>query len=120
MWSSLAEVVSWVEDTLEVRTGSYPPADYDGDFAIVQRVGGSRSYPHDHPRFAVQVWTDSDANGEQVVYALERVLPTLAGRSERILRIDSETTPTQLGPDENGHFVWQLVFTLHCNVLEED
>ena len=119
MWSSLAETISWVEETLDVRTGSYPPADQEGDFAIVQRVGGETSYPHDSPRIAVQVWTDSDANGEQVALALARILPALKERSARINAIEGGTTVTQLGRDEGGHFVWQVVFTMHCNIRQD-
>jgi len=119
MWSSLATTISWVEETLGVRTGSYPPADQSGNYAVVTRVGGETAYPHDHPRIAIQVWTDSDANGEQVALAIARVLPALAERSPRINGIEGGTTVTQLGRDENGHYVWQVVFTAHCNIRED-
>lgn len=118
MWSSLAEVIAWTESVLDVRAGSYPPANPSGDFATVQRVGGETAYPHDHPRFAIQVWTDSDENGEQVVLALSRVLPTLAGRTSRINSIERGTTITQLGRDKSGRYVWQLVFTMHVNIID--
>jgi hypothetical protein len=120
MWSSLAETIAWASERLGVRVGSYPPADGDGDFAVVQRVGGDTSYPHDSPRIAIQVWTDSDANGEQVALALARVLPTLADRTPRINAIERESTITQLGRDESGHYVWQLVFTMHCNIRSDN
>ena len=119
MWSSLAETISWVEEALDVRTGSYPPANEDGDFAVVQRVGGETAYPHDHPRIAIQAWTDSDENGEQVALALARVLPSLKERSPRINAIGREITVTQLGRDENNHFVWQVEFQMHCNIIDE-
>lgn len=119
MWSSLATTIEWVEDVLEVRTGSYPPADQSGDYAIVQRVGGETASPHDHPRIAIQVWTDSDADGEQVALALSRVLPTLAERSGRINGIEGGHTVSQLGRDKNGHYVWQVVFAMHCNIRED-
>ena len=118
MWSSMATVISWVESKLDVHTGSYPPADQAGDFATVQRVGGEASYPHDSPRYSVQVWTDSDENGEQVVLALASVLHELVDADARINAVESDPTITQLGHDENGHFVWQLTFTLHCNILK--
>lgn len=120
MWSSLAETIAWVESVLDVRTGSYPPANQTGDYAIVQRVGGDTAYPHDNPRIAVQIWTDSDANGEQVALALARVLPQLKEQSDRINAIDGESTITQLGRDDNGHYVWQVVFTAHCNIRLDD
>lgn len=119
MWSSLAETVAWVEEALEVRTGSYPPADERGDFAVVQRVGGETAYPHDNPRIAIQAWTDSDENGEQVALALARVLPTLKERSPRINAIGRDITVTQLGRDENGHYVWQVEFQMHVNIRED-
>lgn len=119
MWSSLAETIAWVEDALDVRTGSYPPADQAGDFAVVNRVGGETAYPHDSPRIAIQLWTDSDANGEQVALAVARALPALVGRSPRINAIERGTTVTQLGRDENGHFVWQVEFTMHCNIRQD-
>lgn len=119
MWSSLAETIAWTEDTLGVRTGSYPPANEDGDFAVVQRVGGETAYPHDHPRIAIQAWTDSDENGEQVALALARVLPSLRERSPRINAIGRDITVTQLGRDDNGHFVWQVEFQMHCNIIDE-
>ena len=119
MWSSLAETVAWTESTLGVRTGSYPPADQTGDYAVVNRVGGETAYPHDHPRMAIQIWTDSDENGEQVALALARVLPTLAEQSGRINGIERGTTVTQLGRDDNGHYVWQVVFAMHCNIRED-
>ena len=120
MWSSLATTIAWVEDALDVRTGSYPPADQKGDYAIVQRVGGNTDYPHDNPRIAVQVWTDSDEDGEQVALALARILPTLKERSARINAIDRDSTVTQMGRDENGHYVWQVVFQMHCNIRQDD
>lgn len=119
MWSSLAETIAWVEATLDVRTGSYPPADASGDYAVVQRVGGDTGYPHDSPRMAIQIWTDSDENGEQVALAVARVLPALAERSYRINAIERGITITQLGRDDNGHYVWQVVFTMHCNIQED-
>ena len=119
MWSSTATVISWVESVLGCRTGSYPPADQSGDYAVVNRVGGDTRYPHDSPRFAVQVWTDSDENAEQVALSLAAVLPTLVSQHARINAVDPDSTITQLGRDENGHFVWQVVFTLHCNIIEE-
>lgn len=118
MWSSMATVIGWVERTLYVRTGSHPPADQSGDYAVVQREGGTTSYPHDSPRYCVQVWTDSDENAEQVVLALAAVLPTLANEHERINAVGRDPVITQLGRDENGHFVWQLSFTMHCNIRE--
>jgi len=118
MWSSTATVIAWVESVLDCRTGSYPPADQSGDYAIVQRVGGDARYPHDSPRFAVQIWTDSDANAEQVALALTAVLPNLADADPRINAVDPDATVTQLGRDENGHYVWQVVFTLHCNIKQ--
>jgi len=118
MWSSTATVISWVESMLGVRTGSYPPADPGGDFAVVQRVGGDASYPHDSPRFSVQVWTDSDENGEQVALALAAVLHTLAEADSHINAVEDNPTITQLGRDENGHYVWQLTFTAHCNIMD--
>lgn len=118
MWSSTSTVISWVESRLGVRTGSYPPADERGDYAVVNRVGGTVSYPHDSPRFSVQVWTDSDDNGEQVALALAAVLPTLADESPRINAVDGEPVCTQLGRDENGHYVWQLTFDVHCNIRQ--
>ena len=119
MWSSTATVISWVESVLGVRAGSYPPACQEGDYAIVNRVGGAVRYPHDSPRFSVQVWTDSDANAEQVALALAAVLPGLAAESQRINAVDPDATVTQLGRDENGHFVWQVTFTIHCNIRQE-
>lgn len=118
MWSSTATVISWVESVLEVRTGNYPPADQTGDYAVVNRVGGETEYPHDSPRFSVQIWTDSDENAEQVALALAAVLPNLAAQDARINAVERAATITQLGRDENGHFVWQVAFTLHCNIRE--
>ena len=116
MWSPLATVVSWLESRLDVRVGSYPPANQTGDYLLVNRVGGDVNYPHDHPRISVQVWTDSDTNGEQVVYALSSILGELVDFDGRINGVETEATVTQLGPDDNGHFVWQLTFTMHCRL----
>jgi len=119
MWSSLAAVAAWTESLLGVRTGSYPPANSSGDYAVVNRVGGDTEYPHDFPRYAIQIWTDSDENGEQVALALSRMLPTLAQQSPRINAVDRNATITQLGRDENGHYVWQVAFSMSCNILDE-
>lgn len=119
MWSSTATVIQWVESVLDVRTGSYPPADQAGDYAVVNRVGGETVYPHDSPRFSVQIWTDSDENAEQVALALAAVLPNLASAHERINAVDRDATITQLGRDDNGHFVWTVTFTLHCNIRQQ-
>lgn len=116
MWSSTAAVISWIESLLNVRTGSYPPADASGDYVIVERVGGTVSYPHDSPRFAVQVWTDSDENGEQAILALSAVLHRLVEHDARINSVEQDVEVAHIGRDENGHFVWQLIFTMHCNI----
>ena len=50
--------------------------------------------------------------------ALAAVLPTLANEHERINAVERDPVITQLGRDENGHFVWQLSFTMHCNIRE--
>lgn len=118
MWSSMATVISWTEQALGVRVGTYPPKDMPSDFAVVQRVGGTMSYPHDAPRYAVQLWTDSDEGGEQVIMALARVLPTLAAAHERINAVDRNPEVTQLGRLETGHYVWQLTFQLDVNIKD--
>lgn len=115
MWSSTAAVVTWVESTLEVRTGTYPPADSPSDFAVVQRVGGDCAYPHDSPRFAVQVWTDTEAGAEQATLALAAVLPGIVDSDTRINAVGTPSV-TSIGRDEGGHFIWQLVFELQTNI----
>ena len=117
MWSSTATVVSWVEETLDVRAGTYPPADMPTDFAVVQRVGGECSYPHDSPRFSVQVWTDTEAGAEQAALALAAVLPNIVQAHERINAVGTPSV-TSIGHFESGHFVWQLTFELHVNIIE--
>jgi len=118
MWSSMATVISWAEEALGVRVGTYPPKDLPTDFAIVQRVGGTMSYPHDNPRYAVQLWTDSDEGGEQVIMALARLLPNLAAAHGRINAVDMDPEVTQLGRFDTGHFVWQLSFQLNVNIKD--
>ena len=118
MWSSMKTVISWLETKLDVRVCTYPPRDMPRDFAVVQRVAGPMSYPHDSPRYTIQVWTDSDEGGEQVMLALSRVLPTLADADPRINAVDSEPEVTQLGHVETGHFVWQMSFQMHVNIRE--
>ena len=115
MWSSTAAVVAWVESALEVCTGTYPPADSPTDFAVVQRVGGDCAYPHDSPRFAVQVWTDTEAGAEQATLALAAVLPGIVDSDPRINAVGTPSV-TSIGRDEGGHFIWQLVFELQCNI----
>lgn len=119
MWSSTSTVVRWVEDRLDVRTGTYPPADMPADFAVVQRVGGEFSYPHDSPRFSVQVWTDTEEGAEQAALALAAVLPGLA---EAHWRINSVGTPsvTSIGRDASGHHIWQITFDMQTNISNKD
>ena len=118
MWSSMNAVVSWLESRLDVRVCTYPPREMPTDFAVVQRVGGTMSYPHDAPRYTVQLWTDTDEGGEQAILALARVLPTLVTADERINAVDADPEVTQLGHVETGHFVWQLTFQLYANIRE--
>lgn len=120
MWSSLATVTNWLKGVLDIRVGTYPPKDMPADFAVVQRVGGEMSYPHDAPRYAIQLWTDTDSGGEQAIMALARVLPTLADESERINAIDSSPDITQMGHTETGHFVWQLTFQIYANIRDDN
>jgi hypothetical protein len=115
----MATVIQWAEASLGVPVGTYPQKDMPTDFAIVQRVGGSMSYPHDAPRYSVQLWTDDDASGEQVIMALARLLPTLKEASGRINGIDPDPEVTQLGHVETGHFVWQLTFQLYANIRDD-
>ena len=119
MWSPIKAVIEWAAPLLDCRVSTYPPAGERGDFVVVNRVGGSTAYPHDSPRIALQAWTDSDANGEQVAFAIARVLPTLADSDPRINATGGEVVITQLGCDEDGHFVWQVAFDMECNIRED-
>lgn len=114
----MATVISWAERSLGVRVGTYPPKDMPTDFAVVQRVGGTMRYPHDAPRYSVQLWTDDDESGEQVIMALARLLPNLASEDERINAVDLDAEVTQLGRIETGHYIWQLTFQLYVNIKD--
>lgn len=119
MWSSTATVVAWTERTLGVRAGTYPPADTPTDFAVVNRVGGECDYPHDSPRFSIQVWTDTEAGAEQATLALCAVLRGIVDEHWRINAVGTPSV-TSIGHDGNGHYVWQLTFELHCNIKVDD
>jgi len=54
LYSSLESVVHWVETTFELPTATYPQANGQAPFAVVNRTGGSCKYPHDYPRHWVE------------------------------------------------------------------
>lgn len=118
MWSATAAVVAWTESKLGVRVGTYPPKDMPDDFAVVTRVGGDCEYPHDSPRFSIQVWTDTDEGAEQTTLALCAVLGSIAAEDSRINGVGIPSV-TSIGHDASGHFIWQLTFELYCNIRED-
>ena len=115
MFSSLEVVVGWVGRTLSVPSSTYPQAGQAPAFAVVNRTGGTCDYPHDYPRFTVQLWTASDAEGESLAFDLALALPGVADESERINAVGTPEI-TQLGLIAGGGFVWQVSFDLATNI----
>ena len=115
MFSSLETVVSWVADTFDIPASTYPQAWTGVPFAVVNRVGGTCDYPHDYPRFAVQLWMPSDADGETAAFACAIATSTIQAESSRINAVGAPEI-TQLGHVDSGAFVWQVSFDLATNI----
>lgn len=115
MFSSLQMVVEWVGRTLALPASTYPQAEADMPFAVVNRVGGECDYPHDYPRYAVQIWTASDAQGESIAFDLALALPSVTDESDRVNAVGVPEM-TQLGLIDGGGFVWQVSFDLSTNI----
>ena len=116
-YSVLGEAVRWTESVLGVHAGTFPPADAADDFAVVTRVGGDVSYPHDNPRICIQIWAASESEGEQAALALARVLPSFKDADPRI---NSVTAPelVQMGREEGGRCIWELEFGVNANIRD--
>ncbi len=115
MWSSLETVVGWAARTLDMPASTYPLAQDSYPFAVVNRTGGECAYPHDYPRYAVQVWTESDAEGESYAFDAALALPSIVDEDERINAVGVAEI-TQLGFIDGGGFVWQVGFDLATNI----
>lgn len=115
MWSSLEVVVNWTADALSMPTATYPQAEGPYPFAVVNRTGGECAYPHDYPRYTVQIWAESDAEGESTAFDLALALPSITGADERINAVGAPEI-TQLGLIDGGGFVWQVSFDLATNI----
>lgn len=115
MYSSLKSVVDWTAAEFAMPVSTYPQAGVPRPFAVVNRVGGTCEYPHDYPRYAIQFWMDSDAEGEAIAFECARKLPALMA-DERINAVGAAEL-TQLGYiDDGGGFVWQVAFDLATNI----
>lgn len=117
MWSSLQVVKEWTGATLDIPAATYPQADQQRPYAVVNRVGGQVDYPHDYPRYGVQLWCESDAQGETLAFELACALPTITGAHERINAVGNAEL-TQLGYLEDGGFIWQVNFDLATNIRD--
>ena len=96
-------------------TATYPQAFDHAPFAVVNRVGGECAYPHDYPRFGVQFWMPSDAEGESLAFACAIALASIRDVSDRINAVGTPEI-TQLGYMDGGEFVWQVTFDLATNI----
>lgn len=119
MWSSLQAVIEWVASELSVGASTYPQAGASMPFAVVNRVSGPCAYPHDFPRFGVQLWTGSDAAGEALAYDLCVALPSILAADPRINSV-GDPEITQIGHVEDGGFVWQVTFDLSTNIYQPE
>lgn len=117
MFSSLETVIGWAARRFGMPAATYPQAGSDLPFAVVNRVSGACEYPHDYPRYAVQFWTESDAQGESLAFACARASQELLDESERINAVGTPEI-TQLGLIDGGGFVWQVAFDLATNIYE--
>lgn len=115
MWSSLEMVVGWAGRTLSMPASTYPQAEAPYPFAVVNRTGGECAYPHDYPRYTVQIWAESDAEGETLAFDTALALPTIAEESERVNAVGTPEI-VQLGLIDGGGFVWQVSFDLATNI----
>ena len=119
MWSSLQAVIEWVASELSIDAATYPQAGATMPFAVVNRVSGPCSYPHDQPRYGVQFWTNSDAESESLAYDLCVALPSITDADDRINAVGVPDV-TQLGHIEDGGFVWQVTFDLSTNIYQPE
>lgn len=117
MYSSLESVVHWVETTFELPTATYPQANGQAPFAVVNRTGGTCKYPHDYPSYGVQFWTDTDEQGEALALQCAKVIGDLAYEHERINAV-GDADITQLGLTDGGLFIWELGFSLSTTIRE--
>lgn len=117
MWSSLQVVREWTASALSIPAATYPQASAQRPYAVVNRAGGPVDYPHDYPRYSVQLWCDTDAQGETLAYALAMALPSITDAHERI-NAAGNAELTQLGYLEDGGFIWQVNFDLATNIRD--
>lgn len=115
MYSSLKTVLDWVADTLGLPAHTWPQAETPMPFAVVNRVSGECAYPHDCPRYGVQLWTSSDGEGEALAFALCIALPSITDAHERINAVGAPEV-VQIGHLDDGGFVWQVSFDLATNI----
>lgn len=117
MFSSLQAVIDWAADTFELPVSTYPQANDEHPFVVVNRTGGECAYPHDYPRFGIQFWAESDAEGEVLAFACAMQLESLLSESDRINAVGTPEI-TQLGLVDGGGFVWEVGVSLSTNIYE--
>lgn len=117
MWSSLETVTAWAGRTLEMPASTYPLAESTFPFVVVNRTGGECDYPHDYPRYAIQIWADTDSDGESYAFDTALALPSIVDESERINAVGAPEI-VQLGFIDGGGFVWQVSFDLATNIYQ--
>nr|DAF81964.1 MAG TPA: hypothetical protein [Caudoviricetes sp.] len=122
MVSSLELVIRWTEETLGIQAGTYPPKDAAAavpgaaPFAVVTRTGGTLSYPHDSPAFAVQIWAADEATAEADAAMLAIACRTKPPTDSHINAV-LDPSVLSYGRQDGGWFVWQTDINLEVNLL---
>lgn len=122
MISSLEIVRDWAAETLGLDAGTYVPADATAaypdaePFCVVTRTGGTLDYPHDSPKFAVQVWAADESAAETYAAMLAIACRTMPPKDPHI---NSVAAPAVLsyGREDGGWFVWETDIDLEINLL---
>ncbi|KXB34380.1 hypothetical protein [Atopobium deltae] len=118
IFSSIEYVIGYVQDVLEIPTSTYAQKNTPNAYALVDRTGGVMDYPHDAPEYSVSIYTKSEAKSEELAHVLAIGLKT---RPMKDVHVNTCAAPNvfSYGRDDAGYFIWQVSFSLVCNIHDE-
>jgi hypothetical protein len=105
MRSVLQAVVAHLAATLDVPVAPVAPKERPDAFVIVDPVGGRSELDALHPDYAIQAWTKSYADSEQLCRACCDAM--------REMGATPYADPVPLGYD-GTYYWWQATYTVHA------
>lgn len=118
IFSSIEYVIKYVHGVLEIPVSTHTQKNTPDMYALVDRTGGVMDYPHDAPEYSVSIYTKSEAKSEELAHVLAIGLKTKPMQDPHINKCYPPNV-FSYGRDEAGYFIWQVSFSIVCNIHNE-